>query len=144
MLRSFFDEHAFEMPVFRISGDLSEPSPVLAYAPQEISPNVKNASNYISHFRQPGDFARYRVNVLKEGRYKVRIEYEMGSTRPVQMDFDLAGEVRNLSFQPGNKSLTLDNIFLAGGVQDWHITNVNEIWNNSIKLYKYFCTFQEP
>ncbi len=140
----FFDEHAFEMPVFRISGDLSEPSPVLAYAPQEISPNVKNASNYITHFRQPGDFARYRVNVLKEGLYKVRIEYELGSTRPVQMDFDLAGEVRNLSFQPGNKSLTLDNIFLAGGVQDWHITNANEIWNNSIKLYKYFCTFQEP
>ena len=140
----FFDEHAFEMPVFRITGDLSEPSVVLAYAPQEISPDVSNASNYITHFNQADDFTRYRVNVLKEGPYKIRIEYELGGNRPVQMAFNLAGEVRNQTFLPGQKSLTMDNVFLAGGVQDWQMTNTTGNSNNRLKLYRYICMFQEP
>ena len=140
----FFDEHAFEMPVFRITGDLSEPSDVLAYAPQEISQNVSNASNYITNFSQGDDFTGYKVNVLKEGRYNIRIVYELRGTRPVRMDFDLAGEVRNITFLPHQRSLILDNIFLAGGVQDWHMTNMTGNRNNRLKLYKYSCRLQEP
>jgi len=140
----FFDEHAFEMPVFRITGSLSAPSVVLAYAPQEISPNISNAFNYITNFRQPGDFARYSVNVLKEGPYEIRIEYELGGARPVRMAIDLAGEKRNLSFIPGQKSLTLDNILLSGGVQDWQMIHISGNGNSLVKLYKYICLFQEP
>ena len=140
----FFDEHAFEMPVFRITGDLSEPSVVLAYAPQEISPDVSNASSYITHFSKADDFASYSVNVLKEGRYTIRIAYELGGTRPVRMTFDLGGNLRNLSFIPGRKSLQLDNIYLAGGVQDWYITNMNGKRNDGLKIYRYIISFQEP
>jgi uncharacterized sulfatase len=140
----FSDEHAFEMPVFRITGDLSEPSIVLAYAPQEISPNVSNASSYITHFSEADDFARYTVNVLKSGRYTIRIEYELGGTRPVRMEFDLGGLLRNLNFLPGRKSLRLDNIYLGGGIQDWKITNMNGKRNDGLKIYRYVCSFQEP
>jgi len=140
----FSDEHAFEMPVFRITGDLSEPSVVLAYAPQEISPNVSNASSYITHFSEADDFARYSVNVLNEGRYNIRIEYELGGTRPVRMKFDLGGMLRNLSFLPGRKSLRLDNIYLAGGIQDWNITNMNGKRNDGLKIYRYVISFREP
>ena len=140
----FFDEHAFEMPVFRITGDLSEPSDVLAYAPQEISPDVSNASNYITHFSQADDYARYRVNVLKEGRYDIRITYGLGGTRPARMKFDLGGEVRNLTFSPGQKSLPLDNIYLAGGVQDWYMTNMKGNRDNGLKIYRYICSFRRP
>lgn len=140
----FFDDHAFEMPVFRITGDQSGPSIVLAYAPRKISPNVRNASNYITHFSKSGDFARYRVNVLKEGPYEIRIEYALGGNGPVRMAFDLAGERRNLSFLPGHKSLTMDNIFLSEGVQDWQLTNVSANRNNPLKLYKYICRYQRP
>jgi len=140
----FSDEHAFEMPVFRITGDLSEPSVVLAYAPQEISPDVSNASSYITHFSEEDDFARYSVNVLKAGRYTIRIEYELGGTRPVRMEFDLGGMLRNLNFLPGRKSLRLDNIYLARGIQDWNITNMNGKGNDGLKIYRYICSLQQP
>lgn len=140
----FFDEHAFEMPVFRIGGNQSEPSVVLAYAPHEISSNVNNASNYITGFRQQGDFARYRVKVMTEGRYEIGIRYEMGGDRPVQMAFDFAGKIRNITFRPGQKSLMLDNIFLTGGVQDWRVTNISGNGSSPVKLYRYICIFQEP
>jgi len=140
----FFEDHAFEMPVFRITGNQSAPSSVLAYAPQEISPNVSNASNYITNFSRSGDFARYRVNVLKEGPYEIRIEYALAGNVPVRMAFDLAGEVRNLSFLPGRKSVEMENIFLSEGVQDWKLTNMSANRNNPLKLYKYICRFQRP
>jgi arylsulfatase A-like enzyme len=140
----FSDEHAFEMPVFRITGDLSKPSVVLAYAPQEISPNVSNASSYITHFSEADDFARYSVNVLKSGRYTVDIEYELGGTRPVRMEFDLGGMLRNLNFLPGRKSHRLENIYLAGGINDWKITNLSGKRNDGLKIYRYVCSFQKP
>ena len=140
----FFDEHAFEMPEFRITGDPSEPSVVLAYGPREISPNISNASNYITHFSKAGDFARYKVNVLKEGRYDIRIEYELGRQRSVQMELDPGGEGRNLTFSPGQKSLLLDNIYLDGGVQDWYMTNTTGNRDDGLKIYRYICSFQEP
>lgn len=140
----FFDKHAFEMPVFRITGDPSVTSIILAYAPQEISPMISNASNYITNFSQVGDFARYRVNILKDGWYKMQIGYELKGTRKVKMAYNLAGEKRNLTFLPGEKSLILDSIFLSRGVQDWQLSIMAENWNNPLKLYNYLCTFQEP
>ncbi len=140
----FFDEHAFEMPEFRITGDPSEPSLVLAYAPQEISPNISNASGYITHFSEAGDFARYKVNVLKEGRYDIRIEYELERNRYVQMEFNPGGEERNLTFSPGQKSILLGNIYLAGGVQDWYMTNTSGNRDDGLKIYRYICSSQDP
>jgi hypothetical protein len=140
----FFDEHAFEMPEFRITGDPSKPSLVLAYGPTEISPNIRNASNYITHFSKAGDFARYKVNVLKEGRYDIRIEYELGRQRSVQMEFDPDGEGRKLTFSPGQKSILLDNIYLAGGVQDWYMTNMTGNRDDGLKIYRYICSSQDP
>jgi arylsulfatase A-like enzyme len=138
----FFDKHAFEMPVFRISGDLSKPSVVLAYAPQEISPDVTNASNYITHFNKADDFARYRVNVLREGRYTIRIEYELGGTRPVRMAFDFAGKVMNITFLPGQKSILLDNIYLTDGMADWYIKSMMGNGDYGLKIYRYICSYQ--
>jgi hypothetical protein len=140
----FYDEHAFEMPVFRIGGNLSEPSSVLAYAPHEVSPNISNASNFITGFRQQGDFARYRVNVKTEGSYGIRIHYDLGGNRPVQMAFEMAGKKRNITLQPGKKTLLLDNISLTGGVQDWQVTNISGNGKSPVKLYRYICNFLEP
>lgn len=66
-------------------------------------------------------------------RYDIRIAYEMEGPRPVQMAFDFAGEVMKIIFSPGQRSLMIDNIFLEGGVQDWHV-----------KLYKCICIYKEP
>jgi arylsulfatase A-like enzyme len=138
----FNDDHSFEMPVFQITGDLSTASDVLAFAPQQVSPDVHNASNYISQFTSPGDYARYRIHVLKEGRYDIRIFFELGGSQTVEMTLDLAGEVRNIIFSPGERSLEMKNIFLAEGVHDWQVSNVTE--NSQLKLYKYSYRYQEP
>jgi len=68
----------------------------------------------------------------------------LGGTRPVRMKFDLGGMLRNLSFLPGRKSLRLDNIYLAGGIQDWNITNMNGKRNDGLKIYRYVISFREP
>jgi hypothetical protein len=138
----FFDEHAFEMPVFRIGAEANGTSEVLAYAPQEISPNVRNASSYITRFSQADDFASYRVNVLQEGTYHIMISYELAGSRPARMAFDLSGTQREIRFRPGRKSLEIRDVFLSEGIQNWRLTTLEG--SSRLRLYEYICDFQAP
>jgi hypothetical protein len=131
------DNHAFEMPVFKVGGETAAAYPVLAYAPHEVGPAVSNASNYISGFASPEDFARYRVNVQAEGKYDLEIAYEWKGERTVSMAFDLAGETRKVDFFPGKARVVIKKVPLARGVQDWVITPLSG--SRDVKLYRFSC-----
>lgn len=62
--------HSFEMPVFRLG---QGNSPVLFYAPQQISEGLKNASFFLRGFSSETDSALYLVDVEKPGSYLCRI-----------------------------------------------------------------------
>jgi arylsulfatase A-like enzyme len=138
----FKDAHSFEMPVFQIAGDPSATSDVLAYAPHQVGPNVRNAANHITGFALQDDYARYRVNVLREGAYDIRIAYDLEGSRPVQMAFDLGGEVRNITFSPGEKSVEIKNISMTRGGHDWKMNHL--AGNNRLKLYRFICSYSGP
>ena len=138
----FFDEHAFGMPVFRIGENVTGTSEVLAFAPYAVSENVSNASNYITRFSQADDFASYRVNVGKQGNYKISISYDLPGNQVAQMAFALGGTEREITFRPGRKSVEIENVLLNGGPQEWRMTSLTG--NNRLKLYKYICAFQAP
>jgi hypothetical protein len=139
---AFYDDHSFEMPVFQISGEPSSSSEILAYAPHEVGPDVSNASNYITGFASPEDFARYRVNVRKDGSYDVKIGYDWKGTRPLKVSFDLAGELRNITLPPGGKTVMVSKVPLVRGIQDWKI--IPENGSHRLKLFGFSCRIHDP
>jgi hypothetical protein len=77
-IRRWFDdikntEDAFNSPVFQIGWNNKEISEIQAYGSYETQ-GVLNDSHVISGFNQPGDYAKYNLNVLKSGTYKVTLE----------------------------------------------------------------------
>jgi hypothetical protein len=138
----FKDKHSFEMPVFQVTGDSSAASDVLAYAPFQVGPEVHNAANYITGFFTRDDYARYHVRVLREGRYDIRVTYDLAGPRPVQMAFNPGGKARRVTFYPGRKSVEIENITLPPGGRDWEITPV--AGQNRLKLYRFTCSYRGP
>ena len=70
------EDSSFKMPVFLIGRDGKKENTVLAYAPYDISSNVKCAFNYTYNWRQTGDFAVYHIRVETAGKYSVVLHYQ--------------------------------------------------------------------
>jgi hypothetical protein len=75
-LYAWFEEvknspHAFQMPVFQVSGNESV---ISAWAPVQISPEMKNAFNFLKGWQQ-GSQAVYSIQVKEEGEFQVRAEW---------------------------------------------------------------------
>jgi len=66
---------SFSMPVFTVEGAIGDTSIILGKAPVETSENVKSAFAWLTHWTEPGDFARYNVHVKDPGLYEVSIIY---------------------------------------------------------------------
>ncbi len=132
----FHDSHAFESPVFKISRG-STPSEILACAPWKISMNVNNAALYITHFTKPDDFAKYKVNVLVNGSYDIRIYYAMEEPDPLDFIYNLAGNKTQITLQPGEKSILVENVLLEAGLDEFEIKCTENARENDLKLYKF-------
>ncbi len=73
--REVLDEpSSFGVPVFEIGRGRT--NLVYAYGPVRIGGNIKNAALFLWGFRQPGDWAEYKIDVSTAGRYRIEAAYD--------------------------------------------------------------------
>ncbi|MDZ7725296.1 MAG: sulfatase-like hydrolase/transferase [candidate division KSB1 bacterium] len=75
------ERNSFKMPVFLIGHNGKKHSTVLAYAPYDISKDVKCAFDHTYNWRQAGDFAVYHIRVQIPGSYRVSLDYEAAEVK---------------------------------------------------------------
>lgn len=73
--REVLDEpSSFGAPVFEIGR--GKTNLVYAYGPVRIGGELKNAALFLWGFKQPGDWAEYKIDVTTAGRYRIEAGYE--------------------------------------------------------------------
>ncbi len=97
---------SFKMPVFKVHGEIGDTCEILAKAPLETSANVKSTFAWLSHWTEPGDFARYAIHVEDPGLYEVSLLY---SGRPNGAKVMVSGNESSIS----NTIETYDRAFLG-------------------------------
>lgn len=83
--REVLDEgESHQMPAFQIGYDGDRSTQIFCYAPYKLSTGLINEAHAITGFDMEGEYAEYKVNVLKQGQYDlgmgVRAPFE-GSAR---------------------------------------------------------------
>jgi hypothetical protein len=68
---------AFQMPEFLVGYKGRVFNLIPAVVPSEISDNLINSDHLLMNWKEVGDFADYKVNVITPGRYKVSIIHEI-------------------------------------------------------------------
>jgi len=111
----FESEHAFGMPRFQIGAEPSISYPVLAYAPGQTSPGVKNASNYITNFALPDDYAIYSIDVEEPGNYDLRIAYRYSGHSALPFEIEHQGAHYEFIINPDTDNVHIPGIRLSGG-----------------------------
>ena len=102
------EKNSFRMPVFQIGRKKN--SKVLAYGAWRQSENVKTGFNFSYNWTKTGDFAEYRVNILRPGRYKVVVNQDSENISRARLSLNLGDQ--ELSFNVDSK-----NNFTAGTIE---------------------------
>jgi hypothetical protein len=68
---------AFQTPQFQIGYDGRASNLIPATTPSEISDNIINSDHLLMNWKEVGDFADYKVNVITPGKYKISIIHEI-------------------------------------------------------------------
>lgn len=81
-LHSWFKEvknepHAFGVPVHQIGFDDRKQTKIYACAPAKLSPKLDNHGHYLSNWKEEGDKANYRINVVAPGKYQINLVYRI-------------------------------------------------------------------
>ena len=133
--RSVLEEpHAFEMPIFRVGPDTTKNYRILAYAPQCISQGVKNASNYIHHFRQAGDSATYRIQVEQEGVYAMELHYRLENGPARKFMLSAEGQRDTVELTGGQRSVAIDRLALQEGPATLTLKNLTSSGRGDLRL----------
>jgi len=67
--------HSFEMPLFLIGKDGRKDNIIKGQAPVRISSNLKNTVGTLNGWREAGDFAEYKIEVITPGDYSIIINH---------------------------------------------------------------------
>lgn len=130
----FSSKHAFEMPVFQVGTDTSQAYRILAYAPQQISQGVKNASSYITSYTQPGDAASYLINVEEEGIYNMEITYQLEGRKGMIFDVIFPDITSQVDFPSGSGLVKIFGIPLSSGITSFTLVNRSDAAQGEIRL----------
>ncbi len=66
-------DKSHQMPTFQIGLEEKGKTVIYCYAPIELSDGLLNTNHYLSGFNEVGEFAQYKVNVVKPGKYGIGI-----------------------------------------------------------------------
>jgi len=130
------EPHAFEMPVFSIGTDTSEKYSILAYAPHSTSKGLKNASNYIYHFREAGDSACYQLEAEQEGIYGVDLSYKLDGNLPRSLVLRTEGFEGTFKFSPESTMTGAKRIPLKKGPATLTLLNVEKQASGTLRLHE--------
>jgi len=137
------EEHAFEMPVFRIGSDREKASPVLAYAPAFASPGVYSAFNYLHGFQKQGDSAMFRLEVEKGGRYAAEISYQMEAGHSCAFVLRSGEEEVPVILEGGVSALSVKDLPLSGGFTTFTLIRRDEKEPVELRIREIRLSIQE-
>ncbi|MGC9342425.1 MAG: sulfatase-like hydrolase/transferase [Bacteroidales bacterium] len=83
--------HAFDMPVFLLNPD--KVNTIFAKAPQDISPDLKNAYNFLANWEK-GNIAWYKIRCVEESEMKINFEFEGNPPAKARFKVSIGNEER--------------------------------------------------
>jgi arylsulfatase A-like enzyme len=133
-------KHAFEMPVFLV-GSLGDHSyPVLAYGPRRSSPGARSASNYITGFSSPDDWAEYDILVKQGGTYTFEVHYSLENTESIDLTLEVQGKEYSLKLTAGEGLVQKIPIEMSEGFTTFRVTNLTSSPDADIRLREFTFT----
>jgi arylsulfatase A-like enzyme len=138
------EPHAFAMPEFKVGAETSEKYSILAYAPHCISQGVRNASNYIHHFRRVGDSATYRLEVEEEGVYGMELYYILESDSRRNFTLILEGQHRTLDLVRDHRSVRINDLALPKGPATMILKNMTPVVRGELRLTEAVFHWERP
>jgi hypothetical protein len=128
------DEHAFEMPVFRIGSDSGTAYPVLAYGPRLTSASVSSASSFLTRFSAPGDWATYDIEVEAAGTYTLELDYRWDSGEEALFRLETGGQAVELTVTGGKSRIEIPGVDLPQGLQRMTLSKASGLATEELKI----------
>ena len=70
------EEHSFQMPLFKIGYNGRVRNTIWARGACRISGNLKNTVQYLGGWKEKGDFAEYKIDVVTPGKYRLILHHD--------------------------------------------------------------------
>jgi len=80
------DPASFRPPVYQIT---NQASLINGFGPAATSVNVLSKPHHLSNLRQPGDFARYHIDVMSAGNYHLYIQQDNTDSAGLEISIEL-------------------------------------------------------
>ena len=115
-LYNWFDEvknepHSFGTPVHQIGYDGLKQAKIYACAPSEISYRLDNQAHYLANWKEEGDYAKYKINVITPGKYQINLVYRIKPLHEYKFSISAGSERISKSIKRIEKDAWFDTLF---------------------------------
>ncbi len=134
------EDHSFAMPLFLIGYKGKEKNTVWAKGPHKISCGLKNAFNYLSGWKDVGDFAEYRIRVMTPGDYQSALHHDSTQASEARLSVSIADQ-KNLVKVTDNQTVQCGHFYLEKGDYVFRIEVIKGAANSSLNIMDRLSAF---